>query len=49
MGTAHTQSRFGHLSDTFWLPDTFGYSAAIPQIMRGFGVKYFLYDKAGLE
>lgn len=44
-GQLYTQSRFGHLSDTFWLPDTFGYSAAIPQIMRGFGVKYFLTTK----
>ena len=32
-GQLYTQSRFGHLSDTFWLPDTFGYSAAIPQII----------------
>lgn len=44
-GQLYTQSRFGYLSDTFWLPDTFGYSAAIPQIMRGFGVKYFLTTK----
>ena len=28
-----------------WLPDTFGYSAAIPQIMKGCGVKYFLTTK----
>lgn len=44
-GQRYTQSRFGILSDAFWLPDTFGYSAAIPQIMRGFGVKYFLTTK----
>ena len=24
----------GFESDTFWLPDTFGYSAALPQIMK---------------
>ena len=28
-----------------WLPDTFGYSAAIPQIMAGFGVPYFYTTK----
>ena len=36
-GQRYTQSRFGILSDAFWLPDTFGYSAAIPQIMRDSG------------
>lgn len=28
-----------------WLPDTFGYSACIPQIMAGFGVPYFYTTK----
>lgn len=28
-------------SEVLWLPDVFGYSAALPQIMRGCGVKYF--------
>lgn len=44
-GQRYNESRFGKTSDAFWLPDTFGYSAAIPQIMRGFGVKYFLTTK----
>ena len=44
-GQRYTRDTFGVLSDCFWLPDTFGYSAAIPQIMRGFGVKYFLTTK----
>ena len=29
----------------FWLPDTFGYSAQLPQIIRGVGMKYFLTMK----
>ena len=29
----------------FWLPDTFGYSAQLPQICRGFGLPYFLSQK----
>ena len=37
----------GYMADTFWLPDTFGYSAAIPQIMRGCGMKYFATTKLG--
>ncbi len=44
-GQRYTLEKFNKLSDCFWLPDTFGYSAAIPQIMKGFGVKYFLTTK----
>ncbi len=29
----------------FWLPDTFGYSAQLPQIMLGAGISYFLSQK----
>ena len=29
----------------FWLPDTFGYSAQLPQIMRGASIKHFLTQK----
>jgi len=28
-----------------WLPDTFGYSAAMPQIFKGFGLKYLMAQK----
>ena len=35
----------GYTADTFWLPDTFGYNAAIPQIMRESEVKYFCTTK----
>lgn len=44
-GQRYTMEEFGYKSDTFWLPDTFGYNSAIPQIMKGFGVKYFLTTK----
>lgn len=46
-GQRYTKKEVGFVSDTFWLPDTFGYSAAIPQIMRGTGVKYFCTTKIG--
>lgn len=29
----------------FWLPDTFGYSAQLPQIMHGCGIRRFLTQK----
>ena len=44
-GQRFTREHFGYTSDSFWLPDTFGYNAAIPQIMRGSGVKYFFTTK----
>lgn len=44
-GQRFTREHFGYTSDTFWLPDTFGYSAAIPQIMKKSGVKYFVTTK----
>lgn len=44
-GQKYNQKHFGTQSDNFWLPDTFGYSAAIPQIMRGSGVRYFFTTK----
>ena len=32
-------------SNQFWLPDTFGYSAQLPQIMNGAGINYFITQK----
>lgn len=44
-GQRFTRKHFNYTSNTFWLPDTFGYSAAIPQIMKGCGVDYFCTTK----
>ena len=44
-GKRYLREKFGYESDTFWLPDTFGYSAALPQILKSCGVKYFLTTK----
>ncbi len=44
-GQRFTRKYFGYTADSFWLPDTFGYSFAIPQIMKGCGVKYFQTTK----
>jgi alpha-mannosidase len=44
-GQRFTRKYFNYTADCFWLPDTFGYSAAIPQIMKGCGVDYFLTTK----
>lgn len=34
-------------NEVLWLPDVFGYSAALPQIMRQFGIHYFMTTKIG--
>ena len=44
-GQQFTRENFGYTSDSFWLPDTFGYNANIPQIMLLSGVKYFYTTK----
>lgn len=37
--------KFGQYSKVFWLPDTFGYSAQLPQILKSAGMKYFFTQK----
>ncbi len=44
-GQRYTRKNLGYLSDSFWEPDTFGYSASLPQILKGCGMKYFLTTK----
>ncbi|WP_394939550.1 alpha-mannosidase [Psychromicrobium sp. YIM B11713] len=36
---------FGVETEEVWLPDTFGYSAALPQIVKAAGAKWFLTQK----
>jgi len=40
-GQRFLREEFGVESEILWLPDVFGYSGALPQIMRGCGIKYF--------
>lgn len=44
-GKRFFKSEFGIDSDILWLPDTFGYSWALPQIMKKSGIKYFFTTK----
>ncbi|TFK19473.1 alpha-mannosidase [Coprinopsis marcescibilis] len=39
------QTRFGKRCDTAWLPDSFGLTGALPQIIRQSGMKYFFTQK----
>jgi len=44
-GKRFFQQEFGLEVDNLWLPDVFGYSAALPQILRKSGCPYFLTQK----
>ncbi|HTW91679.1 MAG TPA: alpha-mannosidase [bacterium] len=44
-GKRFFQSEFGVDVENLWLPDVFGYSATLPQILKLAGVKYFTTQK----
>lgn len=44
-GQLTTREAYGKVSDTLWMPDTFGFTAALPQLMQGAGVRYFSTGK----
>ncbi|MDR0908587.1 MAG: glycosyl hydrolase-related protein [Spirochaetaceae bacterium] len=48
VGTQATREMFGdYQADTLWLPDVFGYAAALPQILKGCRISYFVTSKIG--
>jgi alpha-mannosidase len=44
-GTRFFQREFGVRNRLLWLPDVFGYSAALPQILKRSGIAYFMTTK----
>ncbi|KAH0833839.1 glycoside hydrolase family 38 protein [Lanmaoa asiatica] len=44
-GQRYFESRFGQRCETAWLPDSFGLTAAYPQLIRDSGMKYFFTQK----
>ncbi len=44
-GQRFFEKEFGKKCEEFWEPDVFGYTAALPQILRQVGIKYFLTIK----
>lgn len=44
-GRAYFRDKLGVETDDMFLPDVFGYSAALPQILNKFGIKYFCTQK----
>jgi alpha-mannosidase len=47
VGKAFTKEALGYEADTLWLPDVFGYAAALPQILAGCRIKHFVTSKIG--
>ncbi|MDR3166934.1 MAG: glycosyl hydrolase-related protein [Treponema sp.] len=45
VGKSVVRDLLGYEGDTLWLPDVFGYAAALPQILAGCGIKYFVTSK----
>lgn len=45
VGKRFFKDEFGVENKIMWLPDVFGYSAALPQIMRKSGIDYFMTTK----
>jgi len=44
-GQRFFREEFGRTSTVLWLPDVFGYSAALPQILQGCGITSFMTTK----
>ena len=44
-GKQFFRNEFGKENKILWLPDVFGYSAALPQIMKKSGIEYFMTTK----
>jgi alpha-mannosidase len=44
-GQRYFESRFGSRNRVAWLPDSFGLTGALPQIVRGAGMDYFFTQK----
>ncbi len=45
VGKKFFKDEFGKDNEELWLPDVFGYSAALPQIMKKSGINYFMTTK----
>ena len=48
-GQRYFQSTFGIRCREAWLPDTFGYTSQLPQILRQCGIQYFTTQKVSRQ
>ncbi|MBE0685022.1 MAG: alpha-mannosidase, partial [Anaerolineaceae bacterium] len=49
LGRSYFKKKFGKNADTLvlWLPDVFGFSSTLPQLIKQAGLKYFMTTKMG--
>ncbi|HEV2453534.1 MAG TPA: glycoside hydrolase family 38 C-terminal domain-containing protein, partial [Verrucomicrobiae bacterium] len=47
LGQSYFKSKFGKYAVTGWLPDSFGHTWQLPQIMELSGIKYFYHMRCG--
>ncbi len=45
VGQKWFKEKTGSVSEICWLPDCFGFSGCLPQLMAGFGIRYFYTNK----
>lgn len=43
-GQRYFETKFGKRCETAWLPDSFGYSGSLPQLIRGAGMKSLNFE-----
>ena len=48
-GQEFFEKEFGTRTRILWLPDVFGYSAALPQILKKSGIDYFMTSKLSIQ
>ena len=44
-GQRYFETHFGQRCETAWLPDSFGHTGALPQLICGAGINYFFTQK----
>lgn len=47
LGQRYFKTNFGHYATTGWLPDSFGHSWQMPQLMQGAGISDFYHMRCG--
>lgn len=47
LGQRYFKAHFGHTAETGWLPDSFGHSWQLPQLLRLAGIRSFYHQRGG--
>jgi alpha-mannosidase len=47
LGQRYFKQQFGRYAETGWLPDSFGHSWQMPQLMQGVGIRNFYHERCG--